>query len=77
MSKTQRNKPHGTLTEKEKRLAEKNKFHHPVMIKGEVVEHYSPNAKKEAKKEKHRKQRIETSKEIESQIEDRIVDTEG
>jgi hypothetical protein len=74
MSKTRRNKPHGTLTEREKKLAEKNKFHSPVMIKGEVVEHYSANAKKEAKKEKHRKQRIETSKEIKSQLKDK--DTE-
>jgi hypothetical protein len=70
MSKTRRNKPHGTLTEKEKRLVKKNKFHSPVMVKGEVVEHYSPNAKKEAKKEKHRKQRIETAKEIKDQIEE-------
>jgi len=72
MSKTQRNKPHGTLTEREKKLAEKNKFHHPVIIKGEV-EYYSANAKKEAKKEKHRKQRIETSKEIKSQLKDTEV----
>lgn len=68
MSRTKRNVPEAKLTEKEKKLAKKNKYHHPVDIKGEVVPHFSQNAKREAKREKHHKQRIETDKEIKEQI---------
>ena len=70
MSRTKRNIPLANLTEKEKKLVEKNKYHHSVDIKGEIVPHFSQNAKREAKKEKHRKQRKETNKEINEQIDD-------
>ena len=64
MSHTKRNKPLKQLTAKEKKLAEKGKYHTPVELKGELEPHFSPANKKEAKKEKHRKQRIASKKEI-------------
>ena len=71
MSRTKRNVPLKNLSEKEKKLVEKNKYHHPVQIKSSGYEvEFSQNAKKEAKKEKHRKQRHETDKEIKEQISD-------
>ena len=70
MSRTKRNVPEAKLlTEKEKKLAKKNKYHHPVDIRGEEP-HFSQNAKRDAKKEKHRKERIGSSKEIKEQISD-------
>ena len=67
MSRTKRNVPLKNLDSKEKELVKKNKFHHPVELKGDLEEHYSQKAKKEAKKEKHRKQRKE-SKDIVSEV---------
>ena len=68
MSRTKRDVPLKNLDSKEKELVKKNKFHHPVEVKGDLEEHYSQNAKKEAKKEKHRKQRKE-SKDMASDVE--------
>ena len=68
MSRTKRNVPLKNLDSKEKELVKKNKFRNPVELKGDLEEHYSQNAKKEAKKEKHRKQRKE-SKDMLKEIE--------
>lgn len=72
MSRTKRNIPDRKLSEKEKKLAEKNKLKHGLESKTTVYDdpNFSQSAKKEAKREKHRKQRHDSEVEIEDQMED-------
>jgi hypothetical protein len=69
MSKTQRNIPYGKLTDKEKKLAAKNKLKHGLSTSYKDT-NYSQSGKKHAKKESHRKQRINANKEIKNQVGD-------
>jgi hypothetical protein len=71
MSHTKRSKPFKKLSPKEKKLALKGKYHHPVQIKSSGYEdEYSQTAKKAAKREKHHKQRIDSKNTINEGIKD-------
>jgi hypothetical protein len=72
MSRTQRNKPHGKLSEKEQKYVEKGKYKHGVHTKQNPYElEHSQSAKREEKRRKHKGERHNGDEDIVDQLEDK------